>query len=118
MMKLQLVSLSAVLILDACAGMPTSKLATFTHADLQNAASIATKGGFPARAGVYSAIDTQLTACENALATLIPPTISGTVGIFSAGEVAAEAVSSGIPATVKANCEAIPIPSTLLLPLK
>jgi len=117
-MKFKLLGLSGVLVLGACSGLPTSKIATFTHADLQNAASIATKGGFPARAGVYSAVDAQLTACENAIATLIPPVISGTVGVFSAGEVAAEAVSSGIPAAVKANCEAIPIPSTLLLPLK
>lgn len=87
-------------------------LAKFTHADLTTAATYATTNGYPARAAVYTALDVQLTACETALAAAAPkaPPAGGTVGAFTAFEVAAEAVGQGIPANVRMNCSAITLP--------
>jgi hypothetical protein len=102
------------LSLAACAGLPQSKVAQFTHKDLTAAAAYATSNGYPARAGVYSAIDAQLTACEEALAAASPKTAPPDAGVFTAFEVAAEAVGAGVPNNVKLNCEPVTIPSGVL----
>jgi hypothetical protein len=115
------IALAACLAISGCATAPNlaaSKGAQFAHADLQNAAAIATKNGYPARAAVWLAIDTQLMACENALSAAAPVAPSGTIGLASGLEVAAEGVGTGIPAAVQLNCAAIPIPSGFLLPIK
>ena len=87
-------------------------LAKFTHADLKSAAAYAAVNGYPARAAVYLAIEQQLTACEQAMAAAIPhaPAPGATVGVFTAFEIAAEAVGQGIPPAVKINCGAITLP--------
>ena len=86
-------------------------LAKFTHDDLQSAAAYATSNGYPARAAVYTAIDTQLTACENAISASAPKLpAAGSVGVFTAYEVAAETVGNGIPAAVRINCSAVTLP--------
>lgn len=86
--------------------LPLTKL---THADLQSAAAYATGNGYPARAAVYTAIDTQLTACEAAIAAAAPkvPPAGTPVGAFTLFEIAAEAVATAVPATVRVNCGAI-----------
>ena len=44
-----------IAMLAACATpIETTKLSQFTHADLQNAAAIATANGYPARAAVWT----------------------------------------------------------------
>lgn len=96
--------------------LSATPLAKFTHADLQQAASYATGNGYPARAAVYLAIDAQLTACEKAISTLKPTIPTGTVGAFTAFEIAAENVGKGVPATVKLNCEPVTLPSGFILP--
>jgi hypothetical protein len=116
-MKIIIVLVMAIM-LSACAtaGAQSSPspgpIAKLTHADLQTAAAYATANGFPARAAVYTALDTQLTACENAIAAAGPKAVpaGSTVGIFTAFEVAAETVATGIPASVRVNCSAITIP--------
>jgi len=119
-----LLSAIVLLFLTACASVNVSqtKLAVVTHTDLQAAAAYANGNGYPARAAVYTAIDTQLTACENAITAAEPKfTAAPTVpGAFTAFEIAAEAAGNvtGIPATVKINCAALPIVTfpTLKLP--
>lgn len=108
-------------LLAGCATAPNiagTPLARFAHADLQTAAAIATKNGFPARAAVWAAIDGQLTACENALSAAAPVATAGTVGLAAGLELAAEGVGTGVPAAVQLNCAAIPIPTGFLLPIK
>lgn len=86
-------------------------LVKFTHEDLKTAAAYAASNGFPARASVYLAMEAQLTACEKAIAAAapkLPP--AGSVGAFTAFEVAAETAGQGIPANVKLNCSAIQLP--------
>jgi len=111
----------SMLILAGCAtpvNVAQTPLATFTHADLTGAAAYATANGYPARAAVYTAIDTQLTACENALTAAAPKApVAGSVGVFTAFEVAAENVGTGVPVNVKLNCSAIQLPA-LLMPIK
>jgi hypothetical protein len=96
------------------AGFDLGKLpiAKFTHADLLGAAAYANGNGYPARAAVYTAIEQQLTACEQAIDAALPrlPPAGTGVGVFTAYEIAAEAVGSGIPAAVKINCGAIVLP--------
>lgn len=89
--------------------LPLSK---FTHADIQNAAAIATANGYPARAAVWAAIDAQLTACEGAVAAALPklPTAGATVGVATLAELGAEGVGQGVPANVLLNCSAIVLP--------
>ena len=116
------------LLLPACSVAQTSPpapitlshfgLSKFTHADLQNAAAIAAKNGYPARAAMWTAKDALLTAAENqvaacaaSLATLAPVAPpSGTVGLATLDELATEQIGKGIPASVIANCKVIPIP--------
>lgn len=128
------------LILAACASTPSSppagaavstptstasaplSLKTLTHADLQAAAAYATAHGYPSRAAMYTAIETQLTAAENqiqackaAIAAALPtsPTVAPP-GAFTALEMAAEAVGQGIPASIRITCEPIVVPSGLI----
>ena len=112
-----------VAMLAACATPVTqTKLAVATHNDLQAAATYATQNGYPARAAVWTAIDTQLTACENAIQASVPikPNLPANGGVFLAFEVGAEAVGtfSGTPASVKINCEPLPIITFPMLPVK
>ena len=116
-MKLIITAVFA-LCLSACANLGNvsqTKLATVTHGDLAAAAAYATTNGYPARAAVYTAIDTQLTACENAITAneIKAPAMPTGAGVFTAFEVAAEAAGNvqGIPAAVKINCAALPLVS-------
>lgn len=91
-------------------------LPKFTHADLLNAASIASKNGFQGRADFWTANDHMLTECENAISAAIPklPAAGQTVGAATLIELGAEAVgTAGIPANVKIKCEPIVLPSGL-----
>jgi|SRR5580692_3352408 hypothetical protein len=104
------IALCAILA-SGCATAPNiagSKGAQFAHADMQAAAAYATKNGFPARAAMWTAIDAQVTACENAISAAAPvaPTITGAAMLL---EVSAEAAGTGIPAAVSVNCAPIPI---------
>ena len=114
-MKLIIVAIAA-LSLSACASAQTLSpdqpvgISKFTHDDLQSAAAYADGNGYPARAAVYRAIDTQLTACEAAIRAAAPKTQATGRGLFTAYEVAAEAVGQGIPAAVRINCGAIVLP--------
>ena len=114
-----LVAIIAMALLGGCAGTPIS---TVTHEDLQAAATYATQNGFPARAAVWTAIDTQLTACEDAIKASGPtkPNLPPNGGVFLAFEVGAEAVGSfsGVPANVKINCAPLPLIGFPLLPVK
>lgn len=87
-------------------------LAKFQHADLLQAASIATANGFTARAAVYTALDAQVTACENAITAAVPklPPAGTTLGLATGYEITAEAVGEGIPPAVRVNCAAFPLP--------
>ena len=115
---------AVALMLSACAtvNVDQTKIATVTHADLRAAAAYAAKNGYPDRAAVYTAIDTQLTACNNAITAAEPhaPMVDTLPGAFTAFEIAAEAAGnvSGIPAAVKIHCAALPIVTfpTLRLP--
>jgi len=112
------------LMLAGCATpIENTDVSKFTHADLQNAAAIATANGFPARAAVWTANDQllsawekQIDACNQAILGMKPPTTGGTVGVATATELAAEAVGSGIPPAVKLNCEPLPVPNMLVFP--
>lgn len=136
MKKLCLLLLSS-LALTACAtaqtpGSPSLPAAAppsikqVTHTDLLAAAARATKNGYPARAQVWTAIDTLLTAqeaqikaCAAAIKAALPtPSAPQVAGAFDALEAAAEAVGnfSGIPAAVKLNCLALPLPPMPVLP--
>ena len=116
---------SLILLLSACAttvDMSQTKIAQVTHQDLEAAALYANNHGYPARAAVYVAIETQLTACEKAI-TAAEPVIGpspNVPGVFTAFEIAAEAAGSlqGIPADVKLNCAPLPLVTfpTLKLP--
>ena len=113
-----------VAMLAACATpIETTKLSQFTHADLQNAAAIATANGYPARAAVWTSNDQLLTAwekqidaCNQALLAAKPKSPSGTVGLATATELAAEGIGTGIPASVKLNCEPLPLPGVPVFP--
>lgn len=96
--------------------LSTLPLAQFAHADLQSAAAYAMANGHPERSAVWLAIDGQVTACQKALSTLQPTLPTGTVGAFTAFEMAAEAVGTGIPAGVKLACEPVTLPSVFSLP--
>lgn len=97
----------------AISDLPLSK---FTHADIKNAADYATTHGYPARAAVWLAIDTQLSACEQAIDKLMPqsPTAGTTIGLAMGFEIAAEGVGNGIPSAVKLNCSAVQLPGGLI----
>lgn len=113
-----------VLALGACATpIENSGISQFTHADLQNAARIAAANGYPARAAVWTANDQllsawekQIDACNQAILAAKPSAPSGTIGVATAAEIAAEAVGQGVPATVKLNCEPLPIPAIPVFP--
>lgn len=120
MKKVLLLIAVVALALAGCAGTPISD---FTHADLQNAAKIAETNGYPARAAVWKANDqflaaaeAQVKACKDALAAAKPSGSSGTMGLATATELAAEAVAAGIPAAVKANCAPLPLAALPLFP--
>ena len=107
-MKILLVFL--LLSLSGCASinLEQTKLAEVTHADLRSAAQYATDHGYPARAAVWLAIDTQLTACNEAIAanSVSPPTGHGLATAF---EVAAETIGQGVPSNIRLNCAPIPL---------
>ena len=112
--------LASLLPLAGCAGTAASN---FTHADLQNAAKIATTNGYPARAAVWNADDqlltaaeSQVTACKNAIAAAKPTAPSGTVGLATLTELGAETAAKGIPANVAANCAPLPLPLLPIIP--
>ena len=104
-----------VLVLPGCAGfdITQTKLSVATHKDLQGTAALATKNGYPARGSVYSAIDAQLTACEQAINAALPGPLDNTpiTGPIMAVELAAEGVGKiqGFPADVKINCAPFPV---------
>ena len=115
--------------LSACASINIAQtgLAKATQADLAAAAAYAQANGFPAVAAVYTAQAAQLTAingqiqaCLDAIAASKPklPTASGNVGPILAFEMARETVGtfSGVPASVKLNCEPIPLIALPTLP--
>jgi len=115
--------------LSACASINIAQtgLAKATQADLAAAAAYAQANGYPAVAAVYSAQAAQLTAingqiqaCLDAIAASKPklPTASGNVGPILAFEMARETVGtfSGVPASVKLNCEPIPLIALPTLP--
>ena len=120
-----LFAIMLALVLGACATLKPvdvtqSKLAVATHADLLAAAKYATDHGYPARAAVWmaedaklSAIEAQINTCANAIEAALPkaPALSSPPTPFLAVEMAAEAAGNvtGIPATVKINCEPFPI---------
>jgi len=115
---MRLLVLLLVVLLAGCAGLPNlsaTKGAQFAHADMQAAAAYATKNGFPARAAMWTAIDAQVTACENAISAAAPavPTVTGAA---MALEVGAEALSTGIPAAVSVNCAPIPLVAMPVIP--
>lgn len=119
-----LAAFASLLFLAACAtvNVAQTKLAVVTHTDLQAAAAYASGNGYRARAAVYRAIDTQLTACEDAITAAEPKQSApqSVPGAFTAFEIAAEAAGNvtGLPASVKINCAALPIVTfpTLKLP--
>lgn len=102
------------------------KLEVAAHADLLAAAAYATAHGYPARAAVWAAedarltaIETQISACANAIAASLPKPVSGPAPTpFLAIEIGAEAVGqfSGLPASVKINCAPFPIVTLPILP--
>ena len=115
--------------LSACASINIAQtgLAKATQADLAAAAAYAQANGYPAVAAVYSAQAAQLTAingqiqaCLDAIAASKPklPTASGNVGPILAFEMARETVGtfSGVPASVKLNCEPSPLIALPTLP--
>lgn len=118
----QVLAALCLVLLSACATAQTSAtsgfdlsklpLAKFAHADLQNAAAIATANGYPARAAVWTAMDAQLTACEAAITAAAPklPAAGTTTGAATLLELGAEGVGQGIPANVVLNCSAITLP--------
>ena len=133
----RLLALLALSMLTACAtaqapsstSAPAAKpdLAAVTHADLTAAAARAMKNGYPARAQMWTAIDTLLTAqesqakaCLAAIKAALPQPGSApqVAGAFDGIEAAAEAVGNfqGIPASVKITCEPLPIPTLPSLP--
>jgi hypothetical protein len=132
-----LLALLCLTLLAACATQPAATapvspgakpdLAQVTHADLLAAAARATKNGYPARAQMWSAIDTLLTAQENQAQACLaaikaalpaPGTSPQFAGAFDAIEAGAEFVgtSQGVPAVVKLNCLPLPIPTLPALP--
>jgi uncharacterized protein YceK len=113
-----------LLLLSGCATLQSldvaqSKLAVATHADLLAAAKYATDHGYTARAAVWmaedaklSAIEAQINACASAIEAAVPKVSLTTPPTpFLGIEVAAEAVGtfSGVPSSVKINCEPFPI---------
>lgn len=88
-------------------------IAKATHADLQAAAAYASANGYPARAAVWTAIDAQLKACNDAITAAEPaaPASQPGGGIAYGFEVAAEAAGnvSGVPSSVKLNCAPLPL---------
>lgn len=89
-----------------------SKLAKFTHADLQTAAAYATANGDAAGAAHFKARDEQLTACEKALADAVPKPLpaDSTVGLATLYEMGRIKLASGIPPAVKLNCAPVALP--------
>ena len=135
MKKLCLLLLSSLLTACATAQAPvtgaapasTPTLQQVTHTDLLAAAARATKANYPARAQMWMAIDTLLTAQETQAAACLaaikaalptPGSLPQVAGAFDGIEAAAEAVGNfqGIPAVVKLNCEPLPIPTLPALP--
>ena len=126
----RLAALLCLTLLSACAttvDLTQTKLAVATHADLLAAAARATKNGYPARAQMWTAIDTLLTAQESQAQACLaaikaalptPGSLPAVAGAFDGIEAAAEAVGNfqGFPAVVNLNCEPLPIPPLPALP--
>lgn len=102
-----------LLLLAGCStlsNLEQSNLAKVTHADLQAAAAYADAHGYPARAAVWTAIDAQLTACNEAIGRAVAAQGGTQVkGLATAFEIAAEANGTGIPADVRLNCAPLPL---------
>lgn len=114
-----------VFLLGGCASLPLTqtKLAEFTHADLVNAATLANTNGYPARGAVWTAYDQLLTAkeqqidaCKAAILAALQQKPTGTVGLATATELAAELAASGGSPAIHANCTALPLPVLPPLP--
>lgn len=116
-------------ILTGCASINIAQtgLAKATQSDLAAAAAYAQANGYPAVAAVYTsqaaqltAINGQIQACLDAIAASKPklPTANGNVGPILAFEMARETVGtfSGVPASVRLNCEPIPLIALPTLP--
>ena len=116
-------------MLTGCASINIAQtpLAKATQADLAAAAAYAQANGYPAIAAVYTsqaaqltAINGQIQACLDAIAASKPklPTDNGNVGPILAFEMARETVGTftGVSATVKLNCEPIPLIALPALP--
>ena len=126
------ITLFLALLLSACATTGTfditkTKLSVATHAGNKAAAAYATANGHPERAAWWNAIDgllsaneQQANACAAAIAAALPkaPTLPTDMAPELALEMAAEAVGNftGIPASVRITCEALPIPIMPVLP--
>ena len=101
-------ALTLTTLLAGCANLDQSQIAQVTHADLRSAAQYATDHGYPARAAVWTAIDAQLTACNEAISANAPTAPQGH-GLATAFEVAAETLGQGVPSAVKLNCAPLPL---------
>lgn len=108
---------------SAAVSTPKPTLRQFTHADAQTAMAYATAHGHPERAaviqaweGVLTAKEAQGAACKAAIAAAVPapPPAGSTVGVLTLGEIAAEAIGTGIPANVQITCEDIVVPLGML----
>ena len=109
-----------LLLLAGCATAPIDQ---FTHADLQNAANIATTNGYPARAAVWTAYDQLLTAseqqvaaCKAAIIAALQKAPTTAVGLATLTELTAEAAVGTSSAAVKTACTGMPIPVLPALP--
>lgn len=105
------------------AGCATAPIDQFTHADLQNAAKIATTNGYPARASVWIAYDQLLTAseqqvaaCKAAIIAALQKAPATSVGLATLTELTAEAALGTSSAAVKAACTGMPLPVLPTLP--
>ena len=106
-------------LLTGCAtpvDVAQTKVAIYTHKDFQQAAAYAAGNGYTARAAVLTAIDAQITACENAVTANEPKALPTDIGPITAAEMLNEALGTGVPASIKVNCAPIPVPA--LMPFK
>lgn len=105
------------------AGCASSPIVQFTHADLQQAASIATKNGFTARAQLWNSYDQLLTAaeaqaaaCKAAIIASVSSFPTSSVGLATIAELQAELAVGGTAAAVHAACQPMPLPALPALP--
>lgn len=113
----------AVLLCFVLAGCATSPIDQFTHADLQQAAQLATKNGFSSRAQVWLAYDQLLTsaeqqaeACKAAIIASVNAFPTKSVGLATLAELSAEQTIGGTSAAVHAACQPLPLPALPAMP--